>query len=165
MNNEETVVKKKEDSTIENPLLNTPEIEEIEDVKISSKTKLEDNSMIEEGPLSITPGRHKKEDQDIILKNELKDEGMVCDLESKIEIEEDITLKAESSDLSEFIQETNNDSMDVKTGHVGDDESRRKEEEEEFSNRVTMEEFLPHLSGCQEYLYYREEFSMLLDHD
>ena len=31
----------------------------------------------------------------------------MSDVESKIEIEEDITIKKESADLSEFIQETN----------------------------------------------------------
>ena len=73
-------------------------------------------------------------------------------------------LKTESADLSEFIQETNDDSVDIMTSHVDDDdddESRRKEEEDEFSNRVTMEEFLPHLSGSQDYMYYWEEFSIL----
>ena len=86
------------------------------------------------------------------LKPPLKEEESDFNLKSEIEIEEDMIFKTESADLSEFIQETNNDSVDVMTGHVDvDDESRRKEEEEEFSNRVTMEEFLPHLSGCQDY--------------
>ena len=79
-----------------------------------------------------------------------------CDLESKIDIDEDKMFKTESADLSEFVQETNEDSVDIMTGHVDDDdESRRKEEEEEeFSNRVTIEEFLPHLSGSRDYMYY-----------
>ena len=89
------------------------------------------------------------------LETPLNEEGSVyCDLESKIEIEEDMIFKKESADLSEFIQETNGDSIVVMTGHVDDDESRRKEEEEEFSNRVTIEEFLPHLSGSEDYTYY-----------
>ena len=55
-----------------------------------------------------------------------------CDLESKIEIEEDMMFKTESADLSEFVHDTNNDSIDAMTGHVDDgDESIRKEEEEE----------------------------------
>lgn len=40
-------------------------------------------------------------------------------------------LKTESADLTEFIQETNEDSVDIMTGQDDDDESRRKEEEEE----------------------------------
>ena len=84
------------------------------------------------------------------LKPPLKKEESDFNLKSEIEIEEDMIFKTESADLSEFIQETNNDSVDFLTGH-DDDESRRKKEEEEFSNRVTMEEFLPHLSGCQDY--------------
>ena len=84
-----------------------------------------------------------------------KENSEVCDLESKIEIEEDMVFKTESTDLSEFLQETNKDPSIVNEDDIhGDDwneedESRRKEDEkeEEFRNRVTMEEFFPHLSG------------------
>ena len=76
-----------------------------------------------------------------------------CVLEPKIDIDEDMMSKTESADLPEFIQETNDDSVHVMTGHVDDDESRRKEEQE-FSNEVTIEEFLPHLSGYQDYTFY-----------
>ena len=117
------------------------------------ETVLKKQEITIQDPLLIAPAIEKKENETITVQHELEDEaGMVCDLESKIEIEEDSIFKTESADLSEFIQETNNDSVDVMTGHVDDDdESRRKEEEDEFSNRVTMEEFLPHLSGCQDY--------------
>ena len=82
----------------------------------------------------------------------------VWDNESKIEIEEDMMFKTESSDLSEFLQETNKDPSTVDDIHDSDlneeDESRRKEDEqEEFSNRVTMEEFFPHLSGALDYTF------------
>ena len=125
----------------------------------SEETVVKKEEITGEDPLLITPEIAKIEDQNINVKHELEDEGMVCDLDSKIEIKEDMIFKTESADLSEFIQETNNDSVDVMTSHNDDDddddddESRRKEEEE-FSNRVTMEEFLPHLSGSQDYMYY-----------
>ena len=50
-----------------------------------------------------------------------------CDLESQIEIEEDMMFKTESADLSEFVQVTNNDSIDAMTGHVDDGDESRKE--------------------------------------
>ena len=86
-----------------------------------------------------------------------KENSQYCDLESKIEIEDDMVFKTESSDLSEYLQETNKDPSFVDDDDIhGDDlneedESRRKEDEkeEDFRNRVTMEEFFPHLSGSQ----------------
>ena len=80
----------------------------------------------------------------------------VCDLESKIEIVEDMLFKTESSDLSEFLQTTCKDIVDDDDIHYIDlneeNEFRRKEDEkeEEFTNRVTMEEFFPHLSGTRD---------------
>ena len=83
-----------------------------------------------------------------------KEESDYCDLKSKIEIEEDMILQTESSGLSEFVQEINeNSSIEFQTVDDDDDESRRSGEDE-FSNRVTMEEFFPHLSGSQDYMYY-----------
>ena len=69
-------------------------------------------------------------------------------------------FKTESSDLSELIQKTNKDPSTVDDDDIhGDDwndedESRRKEDkkDEEFRNRVIMEEFFPHLSGSQDYM-------------
>ena len=68
----------------------------------------------------------------------------------KIEIVKDMILKTESSDVSAFIQEPNEyPTKGAKSNSVDADdvnESNRKEDEkeEEFTNRVTMEEFLPH---------------------
>ena len=78
MNSEETVVKKKEDSTIENPLLNTPEIEKIEDETITVKHELEEEGIkTEVDPLSATM------DQDP-LADAVKQEEDVLDI--KIEL-------------------------------------------------------------------------------
>ena len=38
-----------------------------------------------------------------------KEESECCDVESKIEIKEDLIFKTESADLSEFTQKTNED--------------------------------------------------------
>ena len=88
-----------------------------------------------------------------------KENSEYSDLESKIKIDEDMVFKTESSDLSEFLQETFQDPATVDDIHADDlneeDESRRKEDEkeEEFRNRVTMEEFFPHLSGPQDFMF------------
>ena len=90
-----------------------------------------------------------------------KENSEYCDLESKIETKEDMVFKTESSDLYEFFQETFKDPSIIDDDNIhGDDrneedESRRKEDEkeEEFRNRVTMEEFFPHLSGSQEFMF------------
>ena len=86
-----------------------------------------------------------------------KEKSESCDVECKIEIEEDITIKTESSDLFEFIQETNEDPStgvqiedDNTVDHDDELVSKEDEKEEEFRNSVTIEEFFPHLSGCQE---------------
>ena len=105
----------------------------------------------------------KKEDiteYDPLKTPEKKENSESNDLESKIEIEEDMIFKTESADLSEFIQETNEDASifkktdkdDVVDNDDEDDESDRKEDEkeDEFCNRVTIEEFFPHLSSCQD---------------
>ena len=70
-----------------------------------------------------------------------------CDLESKIEIVEDMVFKTESSDLSEFLQETNKVPFIV-NDNIHDDDLNKK-----FSNRVTMKEFFPHLSDPQDYMF------------
>ena len=61
-----------------------------------------------------------------------EEESDHCDLESKIQIEEDNIFKTES----EFVQEINENScIELQTVVDYDDESSRKEEDE-FSNRV-----------------------------
>ena len=122
---------------------------------------MNDTESVEMIPLHSAETEVKKENVTEDEYNETpvnKENSEVCDLESKIELVEDMVFKTESSDLSEFLQETNKDPSTVDDDNIhGDDwdeedESRRKEDEkeEEFRNRVTMEEFFPHLSGSQD---------------
>ena len=51
-----------------------------------------------------------------------KENTEYCDIESKIEIDEDMVFKTESSDLSEFLQETSKDPSIVEDDNIqGDD--------------------------------------------
>ena len=72
-----------------------------------------------------------------------------CDLESKIEIDEDMVFKETNKDPTVDDDDIDGDDLNE------EDESRRKEDEkeEEFRNRVTMEEFFPHISGSQDCMF------------
>ena len=79
MNCEETVVKK-EEITLEDPLLITPEIEKIEEETINVKHELEEEGIqTEVDPLLIAPDIEKIEDETITVKQELEEEGIKVD--------------------------------------------------------------------------------------
>ena len=71
---------------------------------------MNDTESVEMIPLHSAETEVKKENVTEDEHNETpvnKENSEVCDLESKIEIEEDMVFKTESSDLTEFIQEIN----------------------------------------------------------
>ena len=67
-------------------------------IDISNKNR----AVIKSSSMDISDFQVKKENGDDI-RNMNRDKSYTCDLQTKIEIEEDLTLKTESSDLSEFL--------------------------------------------------------------
>ena len=66
------------------------------------------------------------------------------DLQTKIEIKEDIVLKTESSDRSEFLNPTYEESCSGDVSSCVHDELR--EEDEDIRNPVTTAKFFPHFN-------------------
>ena len=75
----------------------------------------------------------------------IEPESVSCDLESKIEVEEDILFKTESSDLSEFIDQCHREDAAAEVGPLQGCYAYRETEEELNSEPVTFEEFFPHV--------------------
>ena len=91
-----------------------------------AETEVKQENVTSDDPLEIS---FKKEGSDC------------CDLESKIEIEENMFFKAESSDSSEFIQEINDESSTVEDKmNVADTEIKKEEvtEEDPLSSEQMM---------------------------
>ena len=80
---------------------------------------------------------YKYESQDSTLADNLDSSN--CDLISKIEIEEDLVIKTESSDLSEFIEQCHEEDI----SNIIRPESEFIEPDEEIMNPVIIEEFFP----------------------
>jgi len=75
----------------------------------------------------------------------IEPKSVSCDLESKIEVEEDILFKTESSDLSEFIDQCHREDAAAEVGPLQGCYAYRETEEELNSEPVTFEEFFPHV--------------------
>ena len=75
-----------------------------------------------------------KEDDQITVKEELEDEDCDCDLESKIEVVDDMlaVYKTESADLAEFLEDNNEDPAveDLKSVEVIVKKEKREEDEQ-----------------------------------
>jgi len=108
-------------------------------IKISDDDEADPKIKIEksEDIKSTIDHEYKYETQDSTLTDNL--ESGDCDLISKIEIEEDLVIKKESSDLSEFIEQCHKEDISTKIRT----ESEFIEPDEEMMNPVTIEEFFP----------------------
>ena len=116
--------------------LNSPELD---DIKISCTEEADTKIKREkcEDIQSTIDYEYVYETQDSTHTDNLESDN--CDLISKIEIEEDLVIKTESSDLSEFIEQCHKEDIsdEIRT------ESEFLEPDEEIMNPVTIEEFFP----------------------
>ena len=117
-------VVRKEDTTEEDPLLDTIQ-------NTTSTTELMDQDPLEDTG-NIVKKEKIEEDEQITVKEDLEDED--CDLESKIEVVDDMlaVYKTKSADLAEFLEDTNEDpaSEDQKSVEVIIKKEKREEDEQ-----------------------------------
>ena len=111
---------------------------ELDDIKISCMEEADTKIKIEKSEDIQSTIDYEFETQDTTLADNL--DSSDCDLVSKIEIEEDLVIKTESSDLSEFIEQCHAEDISNESRA----ESEFLEPDKEIMNPVTIEEWNTH---------------------